>query len=296
MNRLFAAEDADGQAAADDFAQRDQIGIERVELAGAAESNAKAGHDLVDDEQRAVLRGEGAQTGEIAGRGRNAAGVADDGLDDDGGNGIGMGSERGFDRGKIVVGQSKGEVGDFFRHAGRAGNAECRYAGAGFDQQAVGVAVIAALELDDDLAPGGGAGQANGRHGRLSAGADEAHLFDGRIAGDDAFGQVGLGCRGSAEAGGVARGAFNGFDNRGKGVAQNHRPPGAEVVDVAVAVRVGDPGSVGALDKRWRAAHCAKRPHRRVDPTGKKPLGALLKDLGSCADPVWKFGIHGGSV
>ena len=33
----FSAEDADGQPAADNFSQRYQVGIERVELAGAAE-------------------------------------------------------------------------------------------------------------------------------------------------------------------------------------------------------------------------------------------------------------------
>ena len=104
----------------------------------------------------------GAQAGEIAGRGRDAAGVADDRLENDGGDCVGMGVECGFDGGEVVVGQGEGEVRDLLGHAGRAGNAEGGDAGAGFDQQAVGVAVIAAFELDDDLAAGGGAGQADG--------------------------------------------------------------------------------------------------------------------------------------
>ena len=106
--------------------------------------------------------GERAQAGEVAGGGRDAAGVADDRLHNHGGDGAGMRGEGGFDGGEVVVGQGQGEVGDLFRHAGRAGNAEGRDAGAGFDQQAVGVAVVAALEFDDDLAAGGGAGQADG--------------------------------------------------------------------------------------------------------------------------------------
>ncbi len=121
------------------------------------------------------------------------------------------------------------------------------------------------------------------RHGGLGAGADEAQLFDGRVAGDDALGQVGLGSRGGAEAGGVAGGALDGLDHRRKGVAQDHRPPGAEVVDVAVAVGVGEPGALGALDKRRRAAHRAKGPHRRVDAAGEKALRALLEGLGTGA-------------
>ena len=57
----LAAEDADGEAAADDFAEGDEVGVERVELAGAAERDAEAGHDFVDDEQRAFAAGEGAE-------------------------------------------------------------------------------------------------------------------------------------------------------------------------------------------------------------------------------------------
>ena len=50
----FAAEDADRQPSADDFSQRDEVGIERVKLARAAERNAKAGHDFIHNQQRAV--------------------------------------------------------------------------------------------------------------------------------------------------------------------------------------------------------------------------------------------------
>ncbi len=45
-------------------------------------------------------------------------------------------------------------------HARAVGQAERRDAGAGLDEQAVGVAVVAALELDDLVAAGEGAGQA----------------------------------------------------------------------------------------------------------------------------------------
>ena len=45
-----------GQAAADDFAERGEVGLDVVELLRAAEGEAEAGHDLVEDEQRAVRR------------------------------------------------------------------------------------------------------------------------------------------------------------------------------------------------------------------------------------------------
>ena len=183
-----------------------------------------------------------------------------------------------------------------FGDAGGAGDAEGGDAGAGFDEQAVGVAVVAALEFDDDFAAGGGAGEANGRHGGLGAGADEADLFDGGIAGDDALGEVGLGGGGGAEAGGVGGGALDGFDDGGKGVAEDHGAPGAEVVDVAVAVGVGEVGAGGGLDEGGRAADGAKGAHGGVDAAGKEALGALLEGLGTGAGGGWVWELMVGSV
>jgi len=280
---LLAAEDADGEASADNFAEGDEVGGEVVELAGAAEGYAEAGHYFVGDEQGAFAGGDGSQAGEIAGGWRDAAGVADDGLEDDGGDGARMGGEGGFDCVEVVVGQGEGEAGDFFGDSGGTGDAEGGDAGAGFDEEAVGVAVVAALEFDDDFAVGGGAGEADGGHGGLGAGADEAELFDGGIAGDYALGEVGLGCGGGAKAGGVAGGALDGFDYGREGVAEDHGTPGAEVVDVAVAVGVGEVGSLSALDKGGGSADGFECADGGVDAAGEEALGALLEGLGTGA-------------
>jgi len=77
-------------------------------------------------------------------------------------------------------------------------------------------------------------------------------------------------------------------------VAEDHGTPGAEVVDIAIAVRVDDPSAMGPLDKRRRAADCTKSSHRRVDAARKKSLGSLLQGLGSGADAGWELGTHGG--
>jgi len=172
-----------------------------------------------------VTRGELAQAGKISVGRRNAAGVAHYRLENDGGDSAGMCVECGFHGGEIVVRQRQRQVRDLFRNSGRAGNAKGGHAGAGFDEKSIGVAVITALEFDDDLAACGSAGQADGRHGGLGAGADEAHFFDGGIAGHDALGKIGLGGCGCAETGRVARRARNRFHHERKGVAQNHRAP-----------------------------------------------------------------------
>ena len=49
-----AAVGADGEAAADDLAERGHVGLHAVERLRAAERDAEAGHDLVEDEHRAV--------------------------------------------------------------------------------------------------------------------------------------------------------------------------------------------------------------------------------------------------
>ena len=71
---------------------------------------------------------------------------------------------------EIVVGQCQREVRDLLRDASRAGDAEGGHARAGLYQQPVGVAVIAALKLDDVFAPGEAARDPDRRHRRLGTG------------------------------------------------------------------------------------------------------------------------------
>ena len=87
------------------------------------------------------------------------------------------------------------------------------------------MAVIATFELHDDLAAGGGAGEADRGHRRFRARADEAHLLDRREGFDDELCEIGFGGSGGAEAGAVARGLDDGLDDFGIGVAEDERTP-----------------------------------------------------------------------
>ncbi len=51
-------------------------------------------------------------------------------------------------------------------------------------------------------------------------------------------------------------------------MAEDHRPPRADQVDVLVAVDVGQPGARGRADEARGAADGVERPHRGVDATG----------------------------
>ena len=85
--------------------------------------------------------------------------------------------EKAFDRGEIVVRRVERQRGERLRHAGRRGDAKRGEARARLGKKAVAVAVIAALEFDDQVAAGGRARQAHRAHGRFGARADEAHAL-----------------------------------------------------------------------------------------------------------------------
>ena len=55
-------------------------------------------------------------------------------------------------------------------------------------------------------------------------------------------------------------------------VAQDHRSPGADVVDVAIAIDVVQIGPFAALEKDRLAPHAAKGPGRAVHAAGHKLL------------------------
>ncbi len=127
------------------------------------------------------------------------------------------------------------------------------------------MAVIAALEFHDRVAAGKAAGQANGAHGRLGAGTDEAHQFDGRHEFHDAPREPRLEFGRGAEAQAVGGDSLHGFDDLGVRVAQDHRSPGTDEVEVAAAIRRYHVGALGLLEENGLAAHAAKGSNRRVD-------------------------------
>ena len=153
-------------------------------------------------------------------------------------------------------------------HARRIWLAEGQRAGTGFHQQTVGMAVIAAFELNDLIAAGEAAGQANRAHGRFGAGVHHPHHIHGR----DQLGHqlrhfhFHFGRRAKAQAAGRR------FDHRIADsrvvVAQHHRTPGADIIDIGLPVHVIKIGAIRAFDKQRRAADAGEGAHRRVNAAG----------------------------
>ena len=85
---------------------------------------------------------------------------------------------------------------------------------AGFDEHGVGVAVVAALELDDEVAACKAAGEADGGHASLGARGDEAELLNGGKAMDNEFSEVSFGGDGGSKASAFGGSLLDSFDDR----------------------------------------------------------------------------------
>ena len=121
--------------------------VEETLYAGLVET--EAGHDFVEDEERAVTRGDGANGGEVADVGHDEADVAAVGLENDAGDLAGVGGERGVEGGGVVVGENDGLAGEGGGYAGAVGVAVGERAGTGFDEQRIGMAVVTSRKFDD---------------------------------------------------------------------------------------------------------------------------------------------------
>src|ERR1700722_20844487 len=142
------------------------------------------------------------------------------------------------------------------------------------------MSVIATLELHDGVASGEAASQPDGAHGRLGAGAHEAHQLDGRHEFDDAPRQLRFERRRGAEAQAVGGNFLYRLDDLRMSVTQNHRAPGADVVDVAAIARGSHIRALGFLEENRLAADSAKSSNGRVD-AARNVFAGFLKQAHS---------------
>jgi len=141
------------------------------------------------------------------------------------------------------------------------------------------MAVITALEFDDQVAAGETARHADGGHGGFSAGIDQPHHFDGGHGAADGLGELHLPSGRGAKAGADLEGLFDGLQDGGVAMAEQEGTPTANVVDIAVAVRIPDVGALAAGDEGRGAADAAESAYGRIHAAGNGPLGAFEKSL-----------------
>ena len=133
--------------------------------------------------------------------------------------------------------------------------------------------MIVARKLDQQLATSEAAGQPNGTHRGLGTGIHQADTIDRIDRVDDQLGQLIFTRRGSTVAGATIQCRLQGSHHGGMPVTQDHRSPGTDVVDIAIAVDVLQPAALAALNDDWRAPHRTEGACRAVDAARHQLLG-----------------------
>src|SRR5690606_1670739 len=126
----------------------------------------------------------------------------------------------------------------------------------------IGVAVVAAVDLDELVATGEAAGEAHGGHGRLGTRVDGAHLVDGGQGGTDGLGELHLELGGRSERSASAQRLLDGFEDFGVSVAEHQGTPRADEIDKALAVDAVDEAAVAVGDEEWIDTHRAAGANR----------------------------------
>jgi ATPase subunit of ABC transporter with duplicated ATPase domains len=134
------------------------------------------------------------------------------------------------------------------------------------------VAVIAAVELDDDVALRETASDAQRAHRGICTARDAAHHFDRGKALVNGFGEphFELGRRTERQA--ACRSLLHGVYDFWICVSEDRRPPGTNVIDVFAPSYGDDPAPVRSFDEDWMPPDRAKCTHRAIYSSRKQSL------------------------
>ena len=212
---------------------------------------------------------------EEAGHGTDDAGVGDNRLDDDGRDPARPRREGTTDRGRVVERQDDRGRRDRLGHAGATGDCQGRQTRARLDEQPIRVPVVGAREFDDEVPAGCSSRDPQRAHHRLGARRGEAKTLHRRHRPLDRLAQLDLERVRRAQGKTVRGCTHHRLDDRRMGVAEDGRPPGTDVVDIAPSVGVPDMRSAASFEHERPPADGAERPDRAVDPAREQPLRAL---------------------
>ena len=142
------------------------------------------------------------------------------------------------------------------------------------------MSVVSAVELEDHVASGGSSGESHCGHGGFSAGVDEADHLDGWDGVDDEFCGVNFDLGWSTEGCAAGGGFLCGLGDVGVCVAEDERAPGADVVDVGVAVGIGDFGAAAGGEEEGGSADGSPSSGGAVYAAGDEVGGGFVEGLG----------------
>ena len=132
------------------------------------------------------------------------------------------------------------------------------------------MAVVVAGKFHDLIASRGTACEADGTHGRFGSRVDETDHFDGSHRVDDQTGETGFQNGRRSETRSGMEDLLKCSENFRMTVAEDHGAPGADVIDVAVPVNVGEVCTFRALNEDGVSADCAECACGTVYAAGKE--------------------------
>ena len=272
-----AAISAHRHAAADNLPEGRQIGLDAVQTLRAVDAHAESRHDLVHNQERAMLLGLcGKRLQELGLRG-NDAHVAGHRFNDDARNLVADLVEKFFNARHVVVLERKRVLREVSRHSLAARLASGEHARARLNKQAIAVAMVAAFKLHNLVAAGKSACGTDGTHRRLGPAVHHADHLHARHKVHHEFCKFGFEPARSPETEAVLRRFCNSTDYRVVRMPQEHRAPAAHVVDIVVAVHIVDVAALRAGNKRRGGTHVTVGAHRAVHATGHQVLGFCKK-------------------
>ena len=213
-------------------------------------------------------------------------------FDDDGRDLVAALSEHGFERGNVVERQDERLFGKGSGHARGRGLAKRDEARARADEQVVGVAVVAARKLDDQVAPLGAARETNRAHRCFGARRHKTHHIEAWVHRRDAFGEQHLRFARRAKGRALGGGASDRLDDGGVRVAKDQRTPRLHKVEPFVAVDVEGAAAECAFEHGGRTADGGEGAHRRRHAGGNHAAGAFENFMGAGlrdhSQPPWR--------
>jgi len=142
--------------------------------------------------------------------------------------------------------------------------AKSQRAGTGFDQERIGMSVVAAFEFNNLFSLRVPPRQTNGRHRRFSAGIAHANFLNTGHEGADEFGHRHLQGIRYSKTDPVVGGLLDSLDYFWMGVTEDGGAPGADVIQVFIAICVPNAGAFDLVHKKWLTADCPEGANRRV--------------------------------
>ena len=269
------------QTSTDHLPHRGEVGCDTEVSLSPAIADAETRHHFIEHQQGAVFLGEFAQSFEEAWFRLDEAGVSNNRFENHTRDRIGILGEKCLDGLQIVVRGCERVGRGAPRHAGGIGQPQGGHSGTGLDEEHVGVAVVAALELDHLVATGVSPHQTEHGHAGFRAAVDETNHLHAGDGLDDHFRQGVLQGAGGSKARSLLNRLLKRCDHFRVGMSADGRSPAADVIDVFVPVHVPCIGPLDPVEHEGLAANRFEGAHRGTDASRHEALGFTEDGLGA---------------